>query len=49
MSRFTERLVQLAAIVFFLWFGWQTVSQTVVDLIVTKQRLAACEAKLQGN
>ena len=46
MSTFTERLLQVAAVITILYFGWQIASQTVVDLIVTKGNLRAAQQEL---
>ena len=46
MSTFTERLLQTAAIITILYFGWQIAAQTVVDLMVTKANLRACQQEL---
>ena len=46
MSTFTERLLQVAAVIVILYFGWQIASQTVVDLIVTKGNLRAAQQEI---
>ena len=46
MSKITEKLLQVAAVIVILYYGWQIVSQTVVDLIVTKSNLRACQQEV---
>ena len=52
MSKVTERLVQVAAIVVILWFGWNLAKESIIGQIQANnnaasalQRLQACEAK----
>ncbi|MBI4032755.1 hypothetical protein HY374_03555 [Candidatus Berkelbacteria bacterium] len=46
MSNLTEKLLQVAAAIVILYFGWQIVAQTVVDLVVTKSNLRACQQEV---
>jgi len=46
MSKLTERLLQVAAVIVILYFGWQITAQSVVDLIVTKSNLRACQQEV---
>ena len=46
MSKLTERLLQVAAVIVILYFGWQITAQSVVDLIVTKINLRACQQEV---
>lgn len=47
MSTTTERLIQVAAVILVLWFGWQLVSQTVVSLLLATHRAQVAEEKLR--
>lgn len=49
MSKTTERLLQVAAIIFFLWFGWDLVSKTVVKMLVMGNQLRACQQQLKAK
>lgn len=51
LSRFTERLIQVAAAIVLCWFGWQLAQTTVIGYLQAvqaanqaQQKLAACEA-----
>ena len=46
MSKITEKLLQVAAAITILYFGWQITAQSVVDLIVTKGNLRACQQEV---
>jgi len=46
MSKITEKLLQVAAVIVILYFGWQITAQSVVDLIVTKGNLRACQQEV---
>ncbi len=46
MSTLTERLLQIAAVITILYFGWQIAAQTVVDLMVTKANLRAAQQEI---
>ena len=46
MKKSTELLLQIAAVVGILWFGWSLVSATVVNLIRANQRVAIAERNL---
>ena len=46
MSKITEKLLQVAAAIVILYFGWQITAQSVVDLIVTKGNLRACQQEV---
>jgi len=46
MSKITEKLLQVAAAIVILYFGWQITAQSVVDLIVTKSNLRACQQEV---
>ena len=46
MSKLTERLLQVAAVIVILYFGWQITAQSVVDLLVTKGNLRACQQEV---
>ena len=43
MSKFTERLVQIAAIMVFAWFGWQLAVNTVITIIQANNHAAQAE------
>lgn len=52
MSKVTERLVQIAAVMVIIWFGWNLAKESIIGQInannnaaVAMQRLQACEAK----
>lgn len=46
MSKITETLLQVAAVITILYFGWQIAAQTVVDLILTKAALRASQQEV---
>lgn len=46
MKPLTERLIQLAAGITLLWFGWTLAKETVVWNLQLSQRLSTCEANL---
>ena len=43
MSKFTERLVQIAAIIIFAWFGWQLTTNTIIAIIQANNRAVQAE------
>ena len=56
MSLLTERLLQVAALVALLWFGYGLVERSVVAIIIAtnraaqaEQRLQACEQQMRGK
>ncbi len=46
MSKTTERLLQAAALLFILWFGYQLVQQSIVAQIISANRAAVAEQQL---
>jgi uncharacterized membrane protein len=48
MTKFTERLLQIAAIIALLWFGWNLARDTVVAQILANNRAAQCEQELRA-
>ena len=48
MSKTTERLLQIAAVVMIIWFGWSLARDTVIEIIKATQRANAAEQKLQS-
>lgn len=48
MTKFTERLLQVAAVAALLWFGWGLARDTVVAQIQAGQRAYQAEQQLQS-
>ena len=46
MTRFTEHLLQAAAVIVILYYGWQIAAQTVVNSIVAQGNLRACQQEV---
>ena len=47
MSNLTERLVQIAAIAFILWFGYGLVERSVVSIIQSRSQANVAMQQLQ--
>ena len=47
MSKFSERLLQVMAIVVLLWFGWSLAKETIIAQIQANNRADAAEQKLK--
>ncbi|MFQ5641320.1 MAG: hypothetical protein ACE5IR_25355 [bacterium] len=43
MSKTTERLIQVAAVMAICWFGWLFVSNTVLHILRLQNKVAQCE------
>ena len=48
MSKFSEKLLQLVAIVILLWFGWSLAKETIVAQIQANNRADIAEQKLRS-
>ena len=48
MSKFSERLLQVMAIVVLLWFGWSLAKETIIAQIQANNRADAAEQKLRS-
>lgn len=46
MTRFTEHLLQAAAVIVILYFVWQIAMQAVVSSIVAQGNLRACQQEV---
>ena len=47
MSKLTEHLLQVAAVVALLWFGYGLVERSVITILQQSTRAQAAEQKLQ--
>ena len=48
MKTGTERLLQVAAVVMILWFGWSLAKETIVAQIQANNRAVVAERQLQA-
>ena len=48
MNRLTEKLIQIAAVVMIVWYGWSLARETVIEIIKATQRANAAEQRLQS-